>query len=74
MCPGRVAPEAISERADTTESWVQSQDSLCNFCGGLNNSGTDFPRVLHFALYCAIPPVFLRTRKQTGETWEPPKK
>jgi hypothetical protein len=42
MRPGRVAPEAVSCRALTEESWVQSQDSPCEISGGRCVRGTGF--------------------------------
>ena len=42
MRPGRAAPEAVSGRAVTAESWVQSQDSPCEISGGWSVSGSGF--------------------------------
>jgi hypothetical protein len=55
-CCGRAKAQAVSRRFPTAAAQVRAQVRSCGICGGQNNTGAGFLRVLRFPLPILIPP------------------
>jgi hypothetical protein len=54
--PGRALAQAVSRRLPTAAARVRAQFRSCGICGGQNDTGAGFLRVLRFPLSVLIPP------------------
>jgi len=72
----RAKPQAVSRRLLTAVGSFRSQASLCEVCGGQNDTGAGFPLSVLFHQFSIL--IFINIwrlpERQTCESWEPPKK